>query len=725
TALVHGFINGATVSITGADPSTLNGSFNISNVTANTFDYIAPGSIDDTDGGITASAGTSNIATVTIPNHNYNFADVIVVSGITPTEYNGTQTITSVIDANTIQYTVTGTPGPSTDVSTAKARLNSPTAFVTLTAHGYASTNTITIEGATPTGFNKANTAISVIDNNTFKYTISASQNATATGTITSTINTTLAKARAVNHGFSGGTSVAIAGSTPTAFNGNFIITKIDNDNFTYTLPSAQGDAAGTLTASAGSGSSGERSNIINWVRGADNQEDEDGDGSTTDIRASIHSDVLHSRPAVVNYNRHGNDDDVYVYYGGNDGIFRAVKGGFAQSDAAEASPTEPLPGQETWGFIPQEFFSSFERLRNNEPTISSSNKKPYFADGTIGVLAEDNSGPGGANVPDGKIDITVDDNTNPDKVHIFITMRRGGRFIYALDVSDPSVPKLLWKKSYTDTGFGELGYTWSAPNVVTTAANSGNPILLFGAGYDPSVEDVDPATITARDAVAGTVTAGGTFTRTMGRGIFALDAATGAIIWQAGPSSVTPTGGHPYVAVSGMNFAIPSDVVAITDRAGSVDNRAYVGDTGGNMWRIDMANSDPALWKVTNLASIADESGLGLGPPDPSGLRKFLFPPDVVYGTGTEIYDAILIGSGDREHPFDDVVQNRFYMFKDVGIEADTPLIDTIYDRASGPITVSPANDATLIESDLFDATDNCIQAPAGCGATGQTDSA
>jgi type IV pilus assembly protein PilY1 len=29
---------------------------------------------------------------------------------------------------------------------------------------------------------------------------------------------------------------------------------------------------------------------------------------------------------------------------------------------------------------------------------------------------------------------------------------------------------------------------------------------------------------------------------------------------------------------------------------------------------------------------------------------RKFLFPPDVVYG---KEYDAVLIGSGDREHPF------------------------------------------------------------------------
>ncbi|NIN36669.1 MAG: hypothetical protein GTO60_16875, partial [Gammaproteobacteria bacterium] len=69
---------------------------------------------------------------------------------------------------------------------------------------------------------------------------------------------------------------------------------------------------------------------------------------------------------------------------------------------------------------------------------ISSSNKKPYFADGTVTLLAEDNSGPGGPNVPDGKLDTSVDDNSNPDRVILFISMRRGGRFLYAIDVSTP-----------------------------------------------------------------------------------------------------------------------------------------------------------------------------------------------------------------------------------------------------------------------------------------------
>ena len=341
-----------------------------------------------------------------------------------------------------------------------------------------------------------------------------------AAGSITASKKTTTARARAVAHGFATGSTVTISGATPAAFNGNYTVTMIDDNNFTYPLATAQGDATGGITASTGTATGVERDNLINWVRGADNFEDENADGSNTDIRASIHGDVLHSRPAVVNYNRFGNDDDIYVYYGSNDGIFRSVKGGKNQSDASE-----PHPGQEVWGFIPEEHFPDLQRLRNNEPIISSANKKPYFADGTIIVHTQDNNA-------DGKIDITDDDDANPDIAHLYITMRRGGRLIYALDVSDPMDPKLLWKKTFTDLGFAELGYTWSAPTVTRLAANGGEPVLIFGAGYDPAVEDVTPSAITAVDSTS--VSAGAAnYVRSMGRGIYVLDAATGAERWR------------------------------------------------------------------------------------------------------------------------------------------------------------------------------------------------
>src|SRR2546426_3274342 len=78
------------------------------------------------------------------------------------------------------------------------------------------------------------------------------------------------------------------------------------------------------------------------------------------------------------------------------------------------------------------------------------------------------------------------------------MSMRRGGDFIYALDVTDPGNPKLLWRKGFGDAGWEQLGMTWSEPKIAkvqVNLGNAGNPenvVLIFGAGYDDTVEDVN-----------------------------------------------------------------------------------------------------------------------------------------------------------------------------------------------------------------------------------------
>ncbi|MBF0435557.1 MAG: hypothetical protein HQL77_09325 [Magnetococcales bacterium] len=679
TAAAHGFSTGNSITINGASPSDYNGTYTITVTGSTTFTYTTSTALATQTGtSITASKGVSTTATASVTAHGFSTGDSVTISGATPTDYNGAHVITYV-DANT--FTFSAPTSPSAATGTITARLTSPTAFATLTGHGYSTGNSIIISGATPSTFN-GTYSITVLDSNTFKYTLASSPLQAATGSPTAAIASTTAKAYAVSHGFSTGNSVTIAGASPTDFNGTFTVTVTDANNFTYTIPSSQGTASGTITAAlatAGSTASA-RDELINWVRGTDNYEDENLDSSLTDVRASIHSDVLHSKPAVINYNRFSSDNDIVVFYGANDGVFRAIKGGFS------ADTGQPDPAHEIWGFIPTEFFGNLKRLRNNDPIISSTYKKSYFVDGPIGTYYYD------ANA-DGKILLA-----NGDKVYLFLGMRRGGRFLYALDVTTPDAPLLLWKKSYTDSGFTEMGYTWSEPKVVTktiktSGVNVSKPVLIFGAGYDPSVEDLSPSTITAVSSTS--VTASGSVTnRTMGRGIFVVDATTGAILWQAGPGrDITDSGTHPYLTVSGMNYSIPSDVTVITNNGGSEINRGYVGDTGGTIWRINMADSDVNNWTVTKVAAVADQSTI------PGGLRKFLYPPDVVYQTG---YDAIMIGSGDREHPLDTNISDRMYMFRDT-------------------YTGTSSSNLNITESDLYNATANCIQDSTACCTSAQ----
>jgi type IV pilus assembly protein PilY1 len=138
-------------------------------------------------------------------------------------------------------------------------------------------------------------------------------------------------------------------------------------------------NTTGLTVSSLGVADEAERTSLINWIRGEDNIDDENKNSVSTDVRALIHGDLLHSRPVVVNYNRDASERDIVVYYGSNDGLFRAIKGGTDDSDGAEK-----------WGIVFPEFFGKLKRLRDNSPDISNVSPKPYFVDGSVSVYQQD-----------------------------------------------------------------------------------------------------------------------------------------------------------------------------------------------------------------------------------------------------------------------------------------------------------------------------------------------
>lgn len=400
-----------------------------------------------------------------------------------------------------------------------------------------------------------------------------------------------------------------------------------------------------SLTAAALNTTTSDLSNLINWVRGADNtspnNEAEKGPGTTgVTVRPSIHGDVLHSRPAIINY---GGSTGIVAFYGSNDGYFRAINGNQTTGIG------NVRPGGELWSFVAPEFFGKLKRLRDNSPVVKlygiadpTALPKDYFFDGTTTVYQDQRSG--------------------STRTYIYLTARRGGRFIYAFDVTDPVNPRFLWKKSNAD--IPELGMTWSQPKLAQVKGNT-NPVVIMGGGYD-TAEDADPVTTTD----------------TMGRAIVVLDAVTGSPVWVAAPSCTgMPT---PCTAVSGMTYAIPADITLLDRNGDGYIERLYAADLGGNIWRADLepgGASAPSGWTVTQIASLG-----GTG----TNARKFFFPPDVV---PTPNYDALMAGTGDREHPLyanaATSVVNRFYMLK------DTNTTNTI-----------AANWATITQSSLIDAT-------------------
>ncbi|MGE5526847.1 MAG: pilus assembly protein [Rhodospirillaceae bacterium] len=350
---------------------------------------------------------------------------------------------------------------------------------------------------------------------------------------------------------------------------------------------------------------------------------DENQNGLTTDTRSSIHGDIVHARPLPVNY---GGTTGVVAYYGTNDGTFRAVR---------------TNDGVELWSFVAPEHHASLRRLVENSPLVSYPNlpsgitptptAKTYFFDGTAGLYQ----------------------NADNTTVWVFPTMRRGGRMLYAFDVTDPVAPVLKWRVGCpnltNDTGctpdYADIGQTWSVPNVARVKGYSGGnaPLIIMGGGYD-NCEDSDISTPSCDTA--------------KGKRVYVIDANTGN-----------------RVAQFQTERSVPADVALIDRNFDGLVDHAYVVDTGGNLYRIDFV--DPTSldqlsagnWTITKIANVASNSA-----------RKFLFPPSVLYAGGKAY---LAFGSGDRErpllsnYPYVESIQNRFYMFVDTFVSGSPVNLD------------------------------------------------
>lgn len=381
---------------------------------------------------------------------------------------------------------------------------------------------------------------------------------------------------------------------------------------------------------------------LLKYARGMLN------DGTTN--RSWMFGDVLHSRPLAVNYGSQG----TYILAGANDGFMHMVR----DSDGVEA-----------WGFMPRAVMPKLAPLAASIATIP---KHPYLTDGAPTLYINDVNG-------DGNI-------TGSDKVYAYFGLRRGGTSYYALDISNPEDPKMLWRIERGGQ-FAELGQTWSTPRVGSMlygGSTTPRPVVIFAGGYDPN-----------KDNVLGTTVIG--TNDSMGNAIFVVDAQTGALVWKAvyGASAgyASNTYSHPQLLDS-----IPSDVL-VTDTGGNgLLDRIYVGDTGGVVWRVDMASSDQANWIVTPILSVGRHASgfAGLVAHD----RRFFNAPDYAQSVdGSGIFDAIAIGTGDRENPKDLTVTNWFYMFKD-------------RDTATSAGTALAANPAYPVShSQLADVSSNCLQ--------------
>lgn len=436
---------------------------------------------------------------------------------------------------------------------------------------------------------------------------------------------------------------------------------------------------------------------IINYVRGAD-VFDEDGDGSLTENRALITGDVLHSEPMVYQYIKSADSLTVIVTAGSFQAgeLIRGSKGGFATVDTPgvatityntlkapftagetirglDSGATATVSsisdttmvffgsndgmlhavrdtnGTEAWAFIPP---NQLSRLR----LMIDGTGHQYYVDASPKVYLYDVNG-------NGFIDLA-----HGDKVILVSGERKGSTGYFALDVTEPEAPILLWRINQTnDLAYApptvvipELGESWSEPRfgkVKTTDLDSdtGTAVVFVGGGYSS--------------------------TNAAGKAVLAINVLTGQVV----KKFVNDTDGNALTGtnISGMDYSIPSTLrILDSDRNGFID-KLYVGDAGGQLWRIGRftesdgttplvyPNADENInnWRGQRLLSAGcnETSCTDNVDNNSNGLiderRRFFYPPTVTTEIG---YDLVFVSSGDRENPCHGGTSDAMYAVKD-----------------------------------------------------------
>lgn len=316
------------------------------------------------------------------------------------------------------------------------------------------------------------------------------------------------------------------------------------------------------------------------------------------------------------------------LYVGANDGMLHAVS---------------VATGQELFAYVPSGVWNNLIQLTNpyyNEQHL-------FFVDGSPQVA-----------------DVQWADQSW--HTTLVDTERGGGNSVFALDVTDPGSitsendlsQSVLW--DFSDPNMG-LGY--STPAIAQTAAGSTSGTLgftvFFGNGYNSQSQTPY---------------------------LYALDPRTG--------TSLPGTPINLCAKVAGAcNSSLPNGLSSVTvvNDLGAIGTPAttlYAGDLQGNVWRVDISNSDSTQWAVTLLFQARDPSG---APQPITTTPAVSLNPDFPRVPGTMVY----VGTGQL-----------------LGVpDLNTTQIQTMYG-----VYDSGSNAATLTRADLVS---QCLSQQAVSGVT------
>lgn len=276
----------------------------------------------------------------------------------------------------------------------------------------------------------------------------------------------------------------------------------------------------------------------------------------------------------------------------------------------------DTVTGKVLYEYMPKEMLPLISKLQTSS-IVNYDKSRFYGLDGNIVIYHHDTNG-----------NDYMDDGAGT--AYAYAVAGRGGPYIYGLDISSPSSLSLAWQITSGESGFSQLGDTWSVPTVGNIKQNGQViPVLVFGGGYDKKPSDEDPYE-----------------TRTVSKGnaVYIVNAKTGALI-----KAITED----------MTYSVPSSVTLVTDDTqDKLITDIVFGDTGGQVWRFIVDNGGTNS-KVSG--GVIAKFGSG-----GTNSRKFFQKPAIYqYKNGDQKMLSITIGSGFRNHPLSTDIQDKIYSFR------------------------------------------------------------
>lgn len=301
--------------------------------------------------------------------------------------------------------------------------------------------------------------------------------------------------------------------------------------------------------------------------------------------------------PTYADYKTANKTRTATLFIAANDGMLHALNGD---------------TGQEMWAYVPRIVMPKLHRLATENWTVTHE----YSVDGSPQLMDAYISGAW--------------------RTVLVAGLNGGGRGFYALDVTDPASPTVLWEICQDSTlckiNDADIGFTHGNP-VITKRASDGKWVALLSSGLN----NVSPGD---------------------GKGyLYVVDLASGAIL------SKVSTGEGTAATPSGLNhLAAYADNFYLNNTAKYV----YGVDLYGNVWKFDLTSGSPTVLKLAELKDASGKPQSITSRPDLGNIKGY---PVVFVGTGRYLGTDDLVDPATLVPPNQWAYQQSLYAIKDQGV--------------------------------------------------------